>query len=144
MGRPVISVNRSATSKLIGRRPERIRDTVGCVTLRRLASSSCVVQVARIHRCSLVRVVKGMAMVSPIIPYGMRSRGQRAKAPLDIIYARRYRGGAWTPDPGTEDKMDRKNLDDLVALAREQIEHARKTERLARERLARLEAGVRS
>jgi hypothetical protein len=74
----------------------------------------------------------------------MQSSRPFVGGPLDTIYTERYRENAWTPDPGTEDKMDRKTLDDLVALAREQIEHARRTERLARERLARLEAGVRS
>jgi hypothetical protein len=34
-------------------------------------------------------------------------------------------------------------IDELVTLSAETVEHARRTERLARERLARLEAGVR-
>jgi hypothetical protein len=46
------------------------------------------------------------------------------------------------PTRSSEDKMDRKNLiDELVTLSAETVEHARRTERLARERLARLEAG---
>jgi hypothetical protein len=75
---------------------------------------------------------------------GVHRKSQEGRGCLTALFASAYSGGAWTPDTGTEDKMDRKNLDDLVALAREQIEHARRTERLARERLARLEAGVRT
>jgi hypothetical protein len=139
----VIFSSRIATSKLIGRSPARIRLTVACVTPRASASSSCVVQLCSIHLWSLVFCVE-IAIFPATIPRVMQSSRPFVGGPLDIIYTERYRENAWTPDPGTEDKMDRKTLDDLVALAREQIEHARRTERLARERLARLEAGVRS
>jgi regulator of sirC expression with transglutaminase-like and TPR domain len=42
-----------------------------------------------------------------------------------------------------ETEMERKILDDLIALAREQIEHARRTEQSARELLKRISQEVR-
>lgn len=41
-----------------------------------------------------------------------------------------------------EDEMDRRILDDLVALSKEQSEHARQTERRARELVERIAKGV--
>jgi hypothetical protein len=140
----VIFSSRIATSKLIGRSPARIRLTVACVTPRASASSSCVVQLCSIHLWSLVFCVE-IAIFPATIPRVMQSSRPFVGGPLDTIYTERYCENAWTPDPGTEDKMatPKTLIDELVTLSAETVEHARKTERLARERLARLEAGVR-